>query len=73
MVLYTPPKPATEVPVVDLGPSRSGRREDRLAVAWEIHKACRDTGFFYVSNHGIAAALVAAQLEWTRRFFALPV
>jgi isopenicillin N synthase-like dioxygenase len=72
MVLYTPPKPATAIPIVDLAPSRSPDLEARRGVAWEIHKACRDTGFFYVAAHGIDAALVAAQLDWTRRFFALP-
>jgi isopenicillin N synthase-like dioxygenase len=73
MVLYTPPKPATSIPVIDLGPSRSDRLEDRRAVAWEIHKACRDTGFFYIANHGIDAALIASQLDAARRFFALPL
>ena len=72
MVLYTPPKPATAIPVIDLAPARSPDLETRRAVAWEIHKACRDTGFFYVANHGIDASLVDAQFDWTRRFFALP-
>ena len=72
MVLYTPPRPATAIPVIDLAPARSPELETRRAVAWEIHKACRDTGFFYVANHGIDAALIGAQFDWTRRFFALP-
>lgn len=73
MVLYTPPGPATEVPVIDIGPAWSERLEDRQAVAWEIHKACRDIGFFYVSNHGVDPGLVEAQFAWARRFFGLPV
>jgi len=55
------------IPVVDIGTA------DRLAVAREIGNACRDTGFFYVSNHGVPSALLDAQFEWTRRFFALPL
>lgn len=66
MILYTPPKPAETIPVVDLGIS------DLRKVAWEIHKACRDTGFFYVANHGIPQAVAEAQLAWAARFFALP-
>jgi isopenicillin N synthase-like dioxygenase len=71
VVLYTPPKPASRVPVIDLGPSKSRDLEDRRDVAWEIHKACRDTGFFHVANHGIDPALAGAQLDWARRFFDL--
>jgi isopenicillin N synthase-like dioxygenase len=72
MIVYTPPKPAESIPVIDLSGSFSSKLENRKAVAWEIHKACRDTGFFYVKNHGVPDELVSAQLDWTRRFFELP-
>ncbi len=72
MKLYTPPKPAEFIPVIDLGPSFSLDIEDRKAVAWEIHKACRDTGFFYVKNHGVPPDLMARHLELSRAFFSLP-
>ncbi|MGH8700830.1 MAG: 2-oxoglutarate and iron-dependent oxygenase domain-containing protein, partial [Burkholderiales bacterium] len=55
------------IPVVDLGGT------DRRAIAAEIGAACRDTGFFYIENHGIPAALIEGQFESTRRFFALPL
>src|SRR2546425_8415507 len=64
MIVYTPPSAATSIPVIDLSGSK--------AVS-ETHKACRDTGFFYVADHGVPQALVDAQFEWARRFFALPV
>jgi isopenicillin N synthase-like dioxygenase len=51
VIVYTPPRPPTSIPVVDLAGSFSSRLDDRQRVAWEIHKACRETGFFYVSNH----------------------
>ena len=73
MIIYTPPKPAEHVPVVDLAGSFSGDHEARKAVAWEIHKACRETGFFYISGHRIAPELVAAQFEWTKKLFSLPL
>src|SRR5205823_4999994 len=64
MLVYTPSSAAKTIPVVDL----SGGD-----VPSQIHKACRETGFFYVAAHGIAQALIDAQFEWARRFFALPL
>jgi len=64
MLLYTPPIAAKTIPVVDLSASN---------VPSQINKACRETGFFYVAAHGIPQALIDAQFEWTRRFFALPL
>lgn len=72
MIFYTPPATATSIPVIDLAASFSDDPNARKAVAWEVHKAARDTGFFYVANHGVPDALVADQLECARRFFALP-
>jgi isopenicillin N synthase-like dioxygenase len=73
MITYTPPIDAREIPVIDLAPAASPDPEAHKAVAWEIHKACRDTGFFYVKNHGVAQTLMAEQLAQARRFFALPL
>ena len=73
MHLYTPPKAAENIPVIDLSPSFSGDLEDRRKVAWEIHKTARDTGFFYVSGHGVDQALMDEHLEWAARFFDLPL
>ena len=63
MIVYTPPGPAKTIPVVDF----SGADVPR-----EIHKACRETGFFYAANHGVPQSLIAAQFSAARRFFALP-
>ena len=73
MIVYTPPRAATAIPVVDLLGSFSSIREERRKVAWEIHRACRETGFFYVSHHRVPQALIDAQFDWARRFFALPL
>lgn len=45
----------------------------RARVAGEIRAACVDTGFFYVTDHGIPEVLQAAVLTEARRFFALPL
>ncbi|MDX3906122.1 MAG: 2-oxoglutarate and iron-dependent oxygenase domain-containing protein [Pigmentiphaga sp.] len=73
MILYTPPHAAREIPVIDLADSFSPELARREAVAWKIHQACRDTGFFYVANHGIPSDVLAAQLDEARRFFAQPL
>ncbi|MGQ0651534.1 MAG: isopenicillin N synthase family dioxygenase [Betaproteobacteria bacterium] len=66
MIVYTPPRVAKAIPVVDLAGARA-RAPD------EIGRACRDTGFFYVANHGVPQALIDAQFDCARRFFALPL
>ena len=73
MILYEPPRPATSVPVIDLSGAVPGSLPAREQVAWEIHKASRETGFFYVAHHGIPAALVDAQFDSARAFFELPL
>ena len=70
MIIYTPAKPAESIPVIDL--AESGSLEHRKRIAWEIHKACRDTGFFYVANHGVPNSVLTDQLAWAERFFELP-
>lgn len=48
--------------------------ETRLAaVAGQIGAACRDNGFFYVSGHGIDAALIDDAFRANARFHALPL
>jgi isopenicillin N synthase-like dioxygenase len=52
------------LPVIDIS--------DPDAVAGEIEQACRDSGFFYVTGHGVPAALRADLDARAREFFALP-
>lgn len=72
MLIYQPPTAAKFIPVIDLEGSFSEDIETRRAVAWEVHKACRDTGFFYISNHHVPEAITDGQLELAREFFSLP-
>jgi len=60
------------VPVIDFGPFREGTAEQRRAVARAIGEACRNIGFFYIVNHGVAAALIERTVAAARAFFALP-
>ena len=72
MLIYQPPRTPRYIPVVDL--SRSFTRDAAAfeAAAQEIHRACREMGFFYVSNHGVPQDLVDGAFAWSRRFFDLP-
>lgn len=73
MIIYTPPRGARTIPVINLEQSFSSRLAERKRAAWEIHKTCRDTGFFYVSNHRVPLDALARQLAATRSFFDLPM
>ena len=72
MIVYTPAKAATSIPIIDLAPYFSNDLDERKAVAWEVHKAARETGFFYIRNHGIPEQRMQQHLDLARRFFELP-
>jgi isopenicillin N synthase-like dioxygenase len=62
------------VPVIDVGPLRSGHpgRDSAAPVARALDAACRDTGFFCVTGHGVDLRLLDALDGAARRFFARP-
>jgi isopenicillin N synthase-like dioxygenase len=70
MLLYTRPRAAATIPVIHWDDATS---EKRAGIAAAIHRACRETGFFYISNHGIAQDLIDAQFEAAHAFFDLPL
>jgi len=61
---------ATEVPVIDVAPL-DGTPGERKRVAERIGDACRAHGFFYVTGHGVDAALMQRLEVLSREFFAL--
>ena len=64
---------AQTLPVIDISPLLLGGRSTATSeIARAIERACRDTGFFYVTGHGIASDLFARLDAASRRFFALP-
>ncbi len=66
-------KAVTELPVIDVTAfTRGGTLEERRAVARQIHDACINIGFFYITGHGFTRAELDDSLAWTRRFFELP-
>lgn len=73
MLIYSPPKPATSIPVIDLEQTFEGGSIARQKAAAAIQTACRQTGFFYVANHRVPATLIEAQFAAAKRFFDLPL
>ena len=62
----------SHIPIIDVGDLVSGA-EGRHAVAEEIGRACRESGFFYIVGHGVDESLQARLQDVSRRFFALGV
>jgi len=58
------PGMTSSVPVIDLG-------ADERGIAKAIDAACRDTGFFCVTGHGVDPELCARLEQLAREFFAL--
>jgi isopenicillin N synthase-like dioxygenase len=63
---------AHQLPVVDLRAAFSPDRLDRLSLAEVLGDVCRDTGFFFLENHGISDASLAHARTEIAEFFRLP-
>ena len=61
-----------QLSLIDIAPLHSDDPAARQAVADRLGQACRETGFFAVTGHGIADAMVAGVFAQAREFFALP-
>lgn len=57
------------IPLIDIGPSLHGDAAARKSVAALIGKACREIGFFQITNHGVSQQAQDGILEQARRFF----
>ncbi len=73
MIVYEPPQAAEHIPLVDFSGAFSPDLNVRKQVAWEVHKAARDTGFFYLTGHGVPSELMERQLACARLFFDQPL
>jgi isopenicillin N synthase-like dioxygenase len=73
MEIYVPPKAVTSIPIIDLGDDNGRDTSARERIAGQIHRACRETGFFYVANHGVERHLVDGQFAAAQRLFDLPL
>jgi len=62
-------RPLSELPIIDVGPLVHHTNE-RAAVAAQIARACRNTGFFYIVGHGVDDELQQRLERLSRQFFA---
>jgi isopenicillin N synthase-like dioxygenase len=60
----------TQIPVLDITPLVTG--QDTTPLAQSFHTAYSETGFAYITGHGIDPGLRAAIFEASKRFHALP-
>ena len=56
---------ALEIPVIDL------LQGDEETIASEIRDACINTGFFFVSNHGVPDKCIESTFAASKAFFSL--
>ncbi|KUI57365.1 hypothetical protein VP1G_04681 [Cytospora mali] len=57
------------IPLIDIGPSFNGDEAAKRSVAAQIGAACRDIGFFQITNHGVGLQARNGVMEQAERFF----
>jgi isopenicillin N synthase-like dioxygenase len=65
------PVPDEAIHLIDFAAWQTGSPTERKAVASQIDRACRETGFLRVRNHGIPLPQLQELQEITRRYFDL--
>jgi isopenicillin N synthase-like dioxygenase len=62
------------IPILDISPFvLDGEEGARKQVAEDLRKACIDVGFFYLSGHGMSSQELNDAVNWSLRFFELPL
>ena len=61
-----------DLPIIDIAPLVA-RSDQQLVVAHQIHDACRQSGFFYITGHGVSERLLQQLDRLSRKFFALDI
>src|SRR5512134_4124392 len=64
--------PMSNLPIIDIAPLFGRDSAARAGAAKRIEAACRDSGFFYATGHGVSDDVFARLDAASRRFFALP-
>ncbi|KAM0745964.1 Clavaminate synthase-like protein [Meredithblackwellia eburnea MCA 4105] len=62
-----------ELPIIDLTNIESTNLEERKALAGQVQKACIESGFFYIKNHGVADSVLKEAFAQSKVFFAQPL
>ena len=61
---------ARKLPIINVS-GLHGDAIDRRVVARELRLACTNTGFFYITGHGVPTAQIDRVFQQSRAFFAL--
>lgn len=62
-----------DIPIIDISPLSTEDASGHRAVAEAVGQACRGTGFFVITGHGIASEQLADAFAASRALFALPL
>ncbi len=62
----------TALPIIDVSLLDAPAPDSRARLARQLARACQDSGFFYVTGHGIPTELIDAVFRQSRALFALP-
>jgi isopenicillin N synthase-like dioxygenase len=65
--------PPKEIPIIDFSGVRERDPVAMRAAARAAHSACTGVGFFYISRHGVPAAVIERAAEAAKQFFAHPL
>jgi isopenicillin N synthase-like dioxygenase len=65
--------PNPQFPVIDLARFEAARGSERRALADEVDRICRDTGFLAVANHGVPRDVIDGVWSQAHAFFDLPI
>ncbi|MEM6386539.1 MAG: 2-oxoglutarate and iron-dependent oxygenase domain-containing protein [Pseudomonadota bacterium] len=61
---------SNDIPILDWSRFTSGKEKEGFVA--DLSRACRDTGFFLVTGHGVPQHLIDETLDAADQFFALP-
>lgn len=74
LVSLNQPRPATakELQTISLAGMMSNDIKDRQAIASQISQAAENTGFFYISQHGIDQRIIDDAYEFSKQYATNP-
>lgn len=63
----------TDFPVFNLGQFDEANGTEKIRLAGEVDRICRETGFLAISGHGVSPGTIDGVWQATRSFFDLPI
>lgn len=60
-------------PIIDLAAFENGDRDVKAMIANQVDRACCETGFLAITNHGVSKLIVDGMWQTMQQFFDLPL